>query len=88
MYILKQVHKSVIVEKRKLIAVFFVFTSKYVMLCGFFLWYGVYFKVVCSKYLRSLIDNFLIFFVSVIPTLVVTFMHGTNYNYLQVLKAQ
>jgi len=88
MYILNQVHKSVISEKRKLIAVFFVFTSQYVILCGFFFWFGTYFKVVCSQYLRALIDNFLIFFVSVIPILVVTYMHRTNYNDLQILKAQ
>lgn len=88
MYILNQVHESVISEKRKLIAVFFVFTSQYVLLCGFFFWYGTYFKVVCSQYLRALIDNFLIFFVSVIPIHVVTYMHRTNHNDLQILKAQ
>lgn len=58
------------------------------MLCGFFFWYGTYFKIVCSEYLRALIDNLLIFFVSVIPILVVTYMHRTNHNDVQVLKAQ
>ena len=64
------------------------FTSQYVLLCGFFFWYGTYSKVVCSQYLRALIDNFLIFFVSVIPILVVTYMHRTNHNDLKILKAQ
>lgn len=58
------------------------------MLCGFFFWYGTYFKIFCSEYLRALIYNFLIFFVSVIPILVVTYMHRTNHNNVQVLKAQ
>jgi hypothetical protein len=88
MCILNQIHSSVISEKRKLIAVFFVFTADYVILCVWFFFYGNYHNVVCSAYKRALIENCLILPVSVIPILVVTYMHRTNYNDLQTVKAQ
>ena len=87
MFILKEVNSSVISEKRKLIAVFFVFTFDYVILCVWFFLYGNYYKVICSMYVREIIDNCTILLISAIPILVVTYMHRTNYNDIQAEKA-